>query len=1050
MTQSTLRALAGVLTVLALAACDARESTGGGDSSPPSISLSATGANADSANVATPFPVTLTAGDNLSLLRVRLNAVVGNDIRVVLDTTFHAATPTYVRNIGVALTGAVAGQVVRITAVADDGSGNTNLDSLLVVVVDPEAPTVSVSSPAAAAQLRAGGPVNITVNADDQSGLARVGYEFLSIGDGGVEKVYSRDSVSLAPGITTIARSFARTVPDSLQPGAFQIRGFAVDRTGNRALSPTVTVTVQDVVKPAITITSPPLDSNITVASNVIVESHITDNSSLARYSVVGIATRGDPSLGIVDTIIRYDSTFAPVNVGGKAAQFRDGLRDTTIRRLLTPKNNRDSTVEAILFVARVTDVSGNETVATQRAQLVSGPVIKVLKPGANPVSAPGKSIVIQLRAVDHDGVKTLGYRTVSPSFNVTKTAPAAVVPKDTMLFTDTLVVPGNFPTNTSFAVVPFATDNLNQPGSGQSLNVAVLSPIADAAPPLVFQTINPRVESTDSVTIRAVDPSGISSIGYVMLSQTTGGVVRTDSVSVVTAFTDVQQSVQLRVPVSFAGQRVVVRSFARDANGNKGWSLPSNAQIPQPNQALARADTVLVVYGRTYALPNGGVAADIAVDPLRRAAYVSNLTFDRLEVWQAAADAFNAKKIAVGSDPWGMIVDNSGDTLLVANSGGTNISRVFIGSASIANVNEVTTRRLKTPNAHIFDVTVQINNGIARYKRAIYDFSDRPQYIAQTIDGTIYYSTKPTTEAPAGTIRRYDPTLVSPDVQIITDYAGGTGTENVSVVNVDDLGVIITLLPPGDTTQVSDSLVICDHPYGTANASQCFVGVTLAQVATALRGIGSDIQLISGFDITSLGLTDTTFVAVGGDRRWVAFGEGATPTRAGRIMMARSPGDFFSPSTSVNDLTNNAAERLFGLAINSNSSSVAARGNASYFAEIADPFHLRLQGKFSTVFDGAGVVFHPLNVGDTPSLDDPTRVAFVASADGTIQIVDSFHYTSRGTLAVRSNLYGPLRAALPFAGDDPTIVVKLFGLTPEGLVVIDIRAADIKPLSGG
>ena len=58
---------------------------------------------------------------------------------------------------------------------------------------------------------------------------------------------------------------------------------------------------------------------------------------------------------------------------------------------------------------------------------------------------------------------------------------------------------------------------------------------------------------------------------------------------------------------------------------------------------------------------------------------------------------------------------------------------------------------------------------------------------------------------------------------------------------------------------------------------------------------------------VASLGLTDTTFVAAGGDRRWIAFGEGNSGG-AGRIMMAADPGDFFSPGTSVRDLTNNAA----------------------------------------------------------------------------------------------------------------------------------------------
>ena len=51
-----------------------------------------------------------------------------------------------------------------------------------------------------------------------------------------------------------------------------------------------------------------------------------------------------------------------------------------------------------------------------------------------------------------------------------------------------------------------------------------------------------------------------------------------------------------------------------------------------------------------------------------------------------------------------------------------------------------------------------------------------------------------------------------------------------------------------------------------------------------------------------------------------------------------------------------------------------------------------------------------------------------------------------RGSLATKYNLYGPLRASLPFPGDDPSVVFKLFGVSSAGLVVIDVTAADILP----
>jgi hypothetical protein len=57
---------------------------------------------------------------------------------------------------------------------------------------------------------------------------------------------------------------------------------------------------------------------------------------------------------------------------------------------------------------------------------------------------------------------------------------------------------------------------------------------------------------------------------------------------------------------------------------------------------------------------------------------------------------------------------------------------------------------------------------------------------------------------------------------------------------------------------------------------------------------------------------------------------------------------------------------------------------------------------------------------------------------------VDIFHYLNRGTLPIKTNLYGPLRAALPGPSDAPDVVLKLFGVSASGLVIIDLRARDI------
>ena len=204
-----------------------------------------------------------------------------------------------------------------------------------------------------------------------------------------------------------------------------------------------------------------------------------------------------------------------------------------------------------------------------------------------------------------------------------------------------------------------------------------------------------------------------------------------------------------------------------------------------------------------------------------------------------------------------------------------------------------------------------------------------------------------------------------------------------------------------------------------------------------------TDVRFVDGVDIDDAGLTDTTFVAASGDRNWIAFGAGHT-AGAGNIFMASTSG-FSSPPLSQVDLTNNASDHINGLALDSTGLTVGAHGDESFFASVDVPFHLRLQGKYANVAPGQGIVFHPRA---KAGAGDVQRTAYVASGNQTIEILDIFHYLSRGNLPIKTNLYGPLRAALPGPADAANgVVLKLFGVSSSGLVIIDLRAQDIQSL---
>ena len=182
-----------------------------------------------------------------------------------------------------------------------------------------------------------------------------------------------------------------------------------------------------------------------------------------------------------------------------------------------------------------------------------------------------------------------------------------------------------------------------------------------------------------------------------------------------------------------------------------------------------------------------------------------------------------------------------------------------------------------------------------------------------------------------------------------------------------------------------------------------------------------SDIQMLLNFDLPSLNLTDTTFVATSGDRKWIGFGEGNTAGGPGRLMLVNDPigpqPGFFSPEISVRDLVSNAAERVFGMAIDSTGQQVAAHGLQTYLAALDQPYHLRLDGVYDSFDNGAGVAYHPRA---NSTLSDPDfRIAFSATTNGVIEVMDVAHYNNRGRLITKNNLYGPLRVSAPFPADN-------------------------------
>jgi hypothetical protein len=811
--------------------------------------------------------------------------------------------------------------------------------------------------------------------------------------------------------------------------------------TGNGSgVAPTVTIDSLDGV--AITAAD---TVAISVGDSLRVSIHIHDLNGLAKLTVAGFDVTGTAALGTLDSTVRYSSITAPVGGG----DFPAGTRDTVILRYLKPAAPVDSVPGVMRVEATVTNTDQLAAQAIAAVRITAGPRVTVVIPGATDSATAGLAMNVTVSVSSTAGLTSLGFRVQGASnwptpFDTTYNQTSTDLSTGT--FSALVTLPPDAPAGSILTITPFATANGQAAASSPRL-VFVKAKVS--APPHVTQEVPARAELTDSVFVSATG-NGITTVGFIA-ADSTGTVLGSGSVAFTAPYAVKVGPVALPLNLSahpdYQGKRILITSFAIDQDGLHGYSVASTSTASQSDSTLAFSDTLLVAYGQTFPEPRAGVMGDLIVDQGRGNVFLSNTEQNRLEVWQAASRKFDPLGIAVGSLPWGMTLDNSGDTLLVANSGGTNISKVNVASSNPRSMQEVLAARILTRNTVAYKVTQTKDPATGKITITIFEppttYSDRPQYVAQSKAGRVYYSTRPTSTKPAGTIRWLDPKLAVPDPQQI--YAYGTlasDTTAFAVMNTDSVTFA------ADTTgQVFFSL--CDHLYGTADPGKCFFTTTIQDAIHQDSLYGGDAVAVPALDLASLALTDTTFVTTSGDRSWIAFGESHTKGGVGRVMMVNDPSGatpgFFSPSIPVQDLLNNASESVSGIALDATGQTMAARGANSYFTTVANPFHLRLQGEYNSFSTGSGIAFHPQANGISSPAN--TSLAFVASSNGSIELVDIAHYVNRGVLPIKANLYGPLRASLPFPGDPADVVLKLFGLTNNGLLVIDLRAGDILPV---
>ena len=890
-----------------------------------------------------------------------------------------------------------------------------------------------------------GSPISVTITASDDNGVSSV---FTSVRNGSL--IVASDSTTLKPAAASTTRSI--TIPASAVKKGDQlvIRTTVVDIAQNTKIDSAIVT----VATPSIVIINPVQGVKVNVGDSILVTTHLHDDAGLRSVTLLGFSLRGSVSLGTQDTIVRYPEVTAPSSTG-----FVGTVKDTTVSRYLKVGTPTDSVTDSLYIRGIATSVLGGVDTTRVSVKIVRGPTVAFLAPVAGDSATPGAGLTISIHVTDPTGLTRAGVRTQSAANFATPVNnliinPYTAGPKDTV-FTTTVQIPPDAPAKGIITIYPVATNTSGEDATTAPITIAVRA--GAPPPPVVTQVVSPRLETQDSLTVTAKG-NGIRYLGY-QITDILGTVLARDSVAIAAPFPSFA-TVTLKtnlLSTLIRGQRVLVKSFAYDVGGI-GYSVQTGVVNGNTNIGAAWADTALIVYGHTYTLPTGrnGTIADIKIDEARGNVFLSNVNYGRLEVWTAGNNAFDGSGIVVGSQPWGMAMSRTapaGDTMYVANSGGTNLSRVYVGAGSVSGMKEDLTNRLVTRASYMFKLTEtrdQQTGKIRLTTSAPIIFSDRPQYVEQSAAGRLYISTKPTTQAPQGTIRWMDPAAAAPDERFILDFAFlGSDPNSWVVANVD----AISVTPAPATSAANDVLTICDHASGTTAQPTCVSnsGGILATIAALQAAVpNTDVDYAVNIDFNSLGLTDTTYAASSGDGQWITFGEGHKSPVARNFILQDDgtvPNKFtyVSPSLNVVDLMTNSSDQIFGVAMDKTGKTIGIHGTETAFSSVTIPFTQRLQGKKSTFSQGAGITFHP-NADGTGTPQDQ-RLAFVASNNGTVEAVDIAYYDfTRGALATKFNLYGPLRASLPFPTDPAGVILKLFGVSAKGLVVIDVTAADIIP----
>ncbi len=780
----------------------------------------------------------------------------------------------------------------------------------------------------------------------------------------------------------------------------------------------------RDVTPPTISLTAVASDTqNVTAGLQFTVNA--SDNLTL---SLIRLTYTGGYVAGPVDT------TFP---VGTKTVTFQ--------RTISFPSSS--GVGGNVQIVGRAVDGAGNFTEDTLQIFLINVQALNVLivQPVNGAAASQGKSLPVQVIAFHKGGIRKIGFLSSPPGSVTNPTGTDSVsypLPyPDSVNYYDTLTVAAGSGTIT---LTGFAEDSGGRRGTSSSVSVTVQTAATDNTPPSVSDSVGKRVEVSDSVIVHATDPSAISWIG--MRIQSIGGaVLRFDTLNVSAGnLTDVTRGFSLNLAgiITTFPTDVIVQGYACDAATARNCAFSQVGAVPL---AAPKADTATVVAGVTRPLPAGGSIADAIFDANDSTLFLTNPTLSRVEVFQVANTSFVASGIiTAGPEPWGIslwprdTLGNYGDTIVVANSGGTELSVIDVRPSARRLV-----WRQDLPNYLIETYRVLQQAGGSRREITVYDVSDRPQYVATVC------------RAAGGTACSAD--------SIFAIYSTTPTQSSTSPFNGKATLRMEKLKNTQDTTQLFGHFFweIGTTPVGSGTDTlriELRRGLPYNQTKVILSACAGVNVLLNTF-----GLGDSTFARNSGNFTHAFVGEGGISAQFARVFAYTAKAQLIhdvvqppcntgggtadtglvdvdqgvSPGVDVSDFVSNTGIQVSSIATNFNGETNVVRADSIYFLDEG----LRLKGASVAPVGAPGMDMnynHAFAAGQpgTPTFggsgNPNDRILFAARPDPNIDIFDTFFYGVVGSIPIRDPIIGPLRVARDASGNQ-----LLFGITARGLVMV-------------